>query len=93
VVAFVATMFKDMFKLFVKNGKRYIISTLIIGLVFTSIYYLGAYGVWGSIIIVIGLVIYKLVYGRSQFMAAIRHLETKIWGKPLDKDKWKDEEK
>lgn len=81
----------DVLPLLVEHGKRYIKTLVTISILFSLIYYLGQYGFIGGLLIVLLIVVYKLITGRKQYMASIRHIETKIWGKPLDKKEWKDE--
>jgi len=49
-------------------------------------------GVWGFFLGIILFVAIKVVFMRKMFMYFVRDVETKFFGKPLDKDKWEEGE-
>ena len=54
--------------------------------------YLGGYGVIGFVLIIVFVVVYKLLKQKTQYLEAIKTIETMIWNKPLDKNLWKNKE-
>jgi len=90
VVLYIYTKRKE---LSFKDVLLFLIKTFItLSIIIFSIKWLGAYGIIGFILIIILLVAYRLVKQNAQYFEGIRELETMIFGKPLDKDKWKDGE-
>ena len=51
------------------------------------------FGWWALFVLLLALAIYKMWKGRAVLMSSIRFVETKLFGKPLDKKKWDAEEK
>ena len=74
-------------------GKKVLLTSCSLVLFLTFIYYLTAYlGGWGILgVIIVGVVIalYILIKNFKQYMFWVRHIETQIFGKPLDKKKKK----
>jgi len=64
-------------------------------LILLFIYLLNTYGSY-TILIFLGFTLlfglYKLWVHRSLFMSNLRILESKIWGKPLDREAWNKDE-
>lgn len=72
-----------------KDLIKFIISTFItLCIILYTIKWLGTYGVIGFIFIIILLVAYRLIKQKEQYMEGLKEIETMIFGKPLDKDKW-----
>jgi len=71
--------------------KQYFVSAITITIFFTIAYYLGGYGVVGMVMLILGVVLYKLFVRRSQMMKGMREVETMMFGKSLDKNNWVDE--
>lgn len=46
-------------------------------------------GIIGTILFLLSIAAWTLWKGRSQYMNGLRHIETRIFGKPLDKKYWK----
>ena len=82
---------KDLKKVF----SWHTIKSLLIGLiVFTIIYcyaiYTKGYGILGAVVFVLSIVAYRLIKNRKQYISDLRYIESKIFGKPLDRSEWKD---
>lgn len=43
---------------------------------------------WLFIVVILGMVAIRIYQNREYFMFNTRLIETKIWGKPLDKENW-----
>ena len=71
-------------KYFLKLVSTYLQIFLLVG--FIRLF--GKYGVLGFVIIILGLVIYKIWKQWDFFINGIREIETMIFGKPLDKKNW-----
>jgi len=68
---------------------------LVMWLVITIIYYLNTwsalYGLWGFIGIVLLFSFYRLFKAKRLILKVMQNIETKIWGAPLDDEKyWKE---
>lgn len=70
--------------------KDYIITLVVVVCLYTAGYFLGAYGIIGTVLMVLGVVVYKLLRKRSEFMKGIREVETMMFGSTLDKNNWQD---
>lgn len=70
--------------------KTYLTTFASMFIIVQTIFFLGGYGLLGSLIIVFGLVGWRLVKGWSFFMSGIRKIETRIWGRPNDRRKKND---
>lgn len=46
------------------------------------------WGFWGALVFIIVMIAYKLYTQRESFLVALRDTETRIWGKPLEKEIW-----
>jgi len=80
------SIFKDAWsKILVPNSKKYIISMVVLSIIFTIISYSVVWGVWGFILVVLALAAYKIIRGRKMFMDGIRQVETQMFGETLDK--------
>lgn len=55
-------------------------------------YFLSPYALLGIIILILGFVLYRLYKHRGVFKTGIRDMESKIWGKSLDKTNWQKNE-
>jgi hypothetical protein len=69
------------------------ITALFIGAVYSYFYLFGKYGFLAFIFFIQVLSAYLIYKGRIIFMKSMRSIETVIFGKPLDKELWKDGEK
>lgn len=65
---------------------------IIVTIFFFLIKWLGAYGLWGVVAIVLGICAYRLYKSRSEYIGTMREIETKIWGAPLDERKKKNDD-
>jgi len=63
-------------------------------MIFLALFYFvslkaAAYGAIGIIVLILLLSGYRLYRARSLYMEGLRDIETRIWGKPLDKKEWR----
>ena len=85
---------RDVFKKEDKNFwglvKKILFASVLLWALYFAMKFFGTWwGIFGIIFVLVcfgGLVIYTR---RGKYMAGVRHMETKIWGKPLDKKQWK----
>ena len=75
----------------VEKSQGYVKAAIVLSIILYVMQLLGAYGVIGFIISIVLLVVYKLYKGKDMYLSGMRNIEEKIWGKPLDKENWKDE--
>lgn len=75
------------------NLKKFLLgmvqTIIIFGLLMAAYYYLGAYSLWGIFAFFVLYSFWLLWRGRKLFMKAIRDIEYTVWGKSLDRKKWK----
>jgi len=76
-------------------SKRYLKSRVILILIIVGLYYLnawlGKYGWIGLVVIVLLLVAYRLIASRKKYVDSMRTIETQMFGKPLEKKYWREE--
>lgn len=64
----------------------------VVGIIYSLFFYLGVYGIWGLVAMIFIIALWRLFGSKAKikgFLSSIRLIETMIWGKPLDKEKWK----
>jgi len=71
--------------------KNVLTTFLTVLLILTFISWFGALGVWGYALGIILLACWRIFKRRELYLKCLRHAETKIWGKPLDKEHWQKE--
>lgn len=64
-------------------------SVVVVGLVSLFWFLPQWLGVWGLIVLLAGFVAYKFWRGRKVFMRSMRFVESKLFGRPLDRKEWK----
>jgi len=90
-IMFFMMLFKDSWSVIVKNSKKYLIGFATIYIMVSLMMYSLKYGIIGFILMVLILAAYKMFKGRSTMMEGMRNIETKIFGKSLDKEEWKND--
>jgi len=81
------TLREGRFKSFLQNAGQLAVS---LGILYLLVEVFGKmYGVLGFILFLTFLGLLSLWRGRQFYMAALRNIETQIYGKPLDREYWK----
>lgn len=78
---------KPAFKEYIKTGLFIALFVIIIGLAYQL---MGGWGILGTIIIILGLVAYKLLRRRKMFLEGIRNIEEQFFGASLDRKNWEE---
>lgn len=72
-----------------KPRLRSLIKLFIVGsIIYWLAVYTGAYGFLGVVAFVLIVAAYKIFIQKSEYMMALRTIESKIFGKPLDRKNW-----
>lgn len=69
-------------------GIQLINAYIFITILYIVAYVLGPWGIYGSVVIVLGLACYMIIKQWRAFVAGLRDIEIQIWGRSLDKKNW-----
>lgn len=61
---------------------------VIVTIIYLIAYWLGPYGFYSTLVIILGLSAWRILKNRKAFIKGLRDIETMLWGRPLDRSAW-----
>lgn len=63
---------------------------VIVTIIYLLSWFLGGWGFFGSLLIILFIAAYKIFVNWKEFIKGLRDIETGIWGRPLERQYWRD---